>query len=148
MIIFDLAITFFPMQPSHRHARRDFVPDSLMTSPIVVTINKVRNSTPQCNHVILRVQVDIFSLNGPPKALYLDIIKASGYAVHTNLYSISLTSFLPLLAGGLAYLVGVDDFRCTIFLNRPFQNLNGIGSIKCVIKIYSDYRPLLLHINT
>lgn len=114
--------------------RRDFVPDSLVAPPVVVIINKARNSTPQCDHVILRVQVDIFSLDGPPKALYPDIVKASGSAVHTNLYSICLASFQPLLAGVLASLVGVDGFRCTMFLTRPLQNLNGIRSIKCIIR--------------
>ena len=56
--------------------RWGFVADSLMASPVVVIINKARNSTLQCDHVILRVQIDIFSLNGPPKALYPDIVKA------------------------------------------------------------------------
>ena len=38
--------------------------------------HKVRNSTRQCDNVVLRVQVDIFSLDGPPKAPYTDIVKA------------------------------------------------------------------------
>lgn len=125
VIIFDFAISFF-LCGLRIDLGRYFVPDSLVASPGVVIINKACNSTPQCDHVILRVQVDIFSLDGPPKALYPDIVKASGPSVHTNLYSICLTSFQPLLSGVLASLIGVDDFRCTMLLNRPHQNLNGI----------------------
>lgn len=128
--------------------RRDFVPDSLMTSPVVVIINKVRNSTPQCDHVILRVQVDIFSLNGPSKAFYPDIVKALSSAIHTNLYSIRLTSFQPLLADVLAPLVGVDDFWCTMFLNRPFQKVgqNSMAYLRNLGNslILGDFRQTIL----
>ena len=67
----DFAITFFPIQPSHRHR-----------SGLCACNQKVRNSTPQCDHIILRVQVDIFSLNGPPKAFYPNIVKESHSMVH------------------------------------------------------------------
>ena len=56
----------------------DFVPDSLVAPPVVVIVNKTHNSTPQCGYIVLRFQADVFSLDGPPKALYPDIVKASG----------------------------------------------------------------------
>ena len=49
VIVFDFAITFFHMRPSHRHAP-GFCAQFPGGSPVVVIINKARNSTSQCDH--------------------------------------------------------------------------------------------------
>ena len=55
---------------------RDLVPDSLVAAPVVVIVNEARDSAPQSGHVILRVQVYVFPLDGPPEALYPEVVQA------------------------------------------------------------------------
>ena len=61
------------------------MPDSLVAAPVVVIVNDARDSAPQSGHVILRVQVYVFSLDGPPEALYPNVVQASFPAVLADL---------------------------------------------------------------
>ena len=54
---------------------RDLVPDSLVAAPVVIIVNEACDSAPQSGHVILRVQVYVFPLDGPPEALNMVIPK-------------------------------------------------------------------------
>ena len=42
------------------------MPDSLVAAPVVVIVNEARDSAPQSGHAILRIQVYVFPLDGPP----------------------------------------------------------------------------------
>ena len=64
---------------------RDLVPDSLVAAPVVIIVNEACDSAPQSGHVILRVQVYVFPLDGPPEVLYLDVVQAPCPAVHADL---------------------------------------------------------------
>ena len=64
---------------------RDFVPDSLVAAPVVVIVNEARDSAPQSDNVTLRVQVYVFPLDGPPEALYPDVVQTPCSAFHTDL---------------------------------------------------------------
>ena len=61
------------------------MPDSLVASPVVAIVNEARDSAPQSGHVILRVQVYVFPLDGPPEALYPDVVQAPCPAGHADL---------------------------------------------------------------
>ncbi len=54
-------------------------------SVVVVIVNEARDSAPQSGHVILWVQVDVFPLDGPPHALYPDVVQAPCSAVNADL---------------------------------------------------------------
>jgi len=69
------------MRPSHW----DLVPDSLVAASVVVIVNEARDSAPQSGQVILWVQVDVFPLDGPPHALYPDVVQAPCSAVNADL---------------------------------------------------------------
>lgn len=56
-----------------------------MAAPIVVIVNEARDSAPQSGYVILRVQVYVFLLDGPPEALFPDVVQAPCPAVHADL---------------------------------------------------------------
>lgn len=90
------------------------MPDSLVAAPVVVIVNEARDSVPQSGYVILRVQVDVFPLDGPPEAFYPDVVQAPSPAVHANFDSIRPAGIQPFFAGVLGTLVGVDNFRCSI----------------------------------
>ena len=51
----------------------------------VVIVNEARDSAPQSGHVILRVQVYVFPFDGPPEALYPDVVQTPCPAIHTDL---------------------------------------------------------------
>ena len=53
---------------------RDLVSDALVAAPVVVIVNEARDSAPQGDHVILRVQIYVFPLDGSPEALYPDVV--------------------------------------------------------------------------
>lgn len=115
------------------------MPDALVAAPVVVIVNEARDSVPQRGHVILRVQVYILSLDGPPKALYPDIIQTPGPAVHTDLDFVGCAGLQPLFAGVLASLVRVDDFGRSVGLYGPLKDFNGIERIKRVVKPPAHY---------
>lgn len=110
------------------------MPDALVAATVVVIVNEASDSAPQNGHVILRVQVDVFPFDGPPEALYPDIIRAPGPAVHTDLDFVRCAGLQPLFARVLASLVRVDDFGRSVGLYGPLQDLNGIGRIKRIVK--------------
>ena len=115
------------------------MPDAPVAAPVVVIVNEASDSAPQSGHVILRVQVDVFPLNSPPEAFYQDIIQTPGPAVHANLDFVGRAGLKPLFAGVLASLVRVDDFGRSVGYYGPFQDLNGIGRIKRIVKPPTHY---------
>ena len=130
-----MILPYFSFLCGHRiDPGRDLVPDALVAAPVVVIVNEARDPVPQRGHVILRVQVYILPLDGPPKALYPDIIQTPGPAVHTDLDFVGCAGLQPLFTGVLASLVRVDDFWRSVGLYSPFQDLDGIGRIKRVVK--------------
>ena len=104
------------------------MPDALVAAPVVVIVNEASDSAPQSGRVILRVQVDVFPLDGPSEALYPDIIQAPAPAVHADLDFVGRASLKPLFAGVLASLVRVDDFGRSVGSCGQFQDLNGVDA--------------------
>lgn len=56
-----------------------------MVALVVVIVNEARDSAPQSGYAILRVQVYVFPLDGPPEALYPDVVQAPCPTVHADL---------------------------------------------------------------
>jgi len=142
---------FFLLCSTCVYLSRDSVPDSLVVAPVVVIVNIARDSAPQRACVILGIQVNIFPLDGPPKAFYPDIIQAPCPTVHTHLDLVLLTSLQPLFTGILTFLIGVDDFRNPMGSYGLFMYLDGICRIQRVVKAPADYAAYIrqfLHTNT
>ena len=81
-----MILPYLSLLYGHRiDAGRDLVPDSMVAASVVIIVNETRDSAPQSCHVILRIQVYVFPLDGPPEALYPDVVQAPCPAVHADL---------------------------------------------------------------
>ena len=76
-VVIFLILPYLSLIFSHRiDPGRNLVPDSLVAALVVVIVNEARDSAPQSGYVILRVQVYVFPLDGPPEALYPEVVQA------------------------------------------------------------------------
>ena len=89
--------------------------EPLMWPFFVVIFNKLADTISKFPHIICRVDVDILLLDGAPKAFYPNIVLTSATPVHTYLDGVAIQQFGPFLTCVLDTLVGVDDFRTSVF---------------------------------
>ena len=110
------------------------VVDALMAATVIVILDVVPNALSQARHVVLRVDIDIFRLDGTPEALYPDVVLAASAAIHADLDAEFLASGQPQAARILAALVGVDDLRRAMGFHCQPEHLNTVLLVQRVVQ--------------
>ena len=86
--------------------------DSLVTTVVVVVVNKSLDSKEQIRAVFLRLDVNILVFYRFLKSFYPDIVFSTAAAVHADLhFRVLRAGVSPFLARKLAALIGIDYFR-------------------------------------
>ena len=102
------------------------MPKALVAAAVVVIVDVLSDAVAQGSYIVLGVQVDVFTFDGAPEAFYPYVVKTSGPAVHTDVYSVFLTGLVPLFASILHALIRVDYLRASIPGDSPLKHLNSI----------------------
>ena len=84
--------------------------------------------------IIRRVQIHVFSFQGPPKAFYPFIIQATAASIHADLNFMSFKKFNPGLTGELRTLVGVDYFGFPVSGNGLTEDFQTVFTIQRIRK--------------
>ena len=86
--------------------------DSLVTTVVVVVVNKSLDSKEQIRAVFLRLDVNILIFYRFTKSFYPDIVFSTAAAVHADLhFRVLRAGVSPFFARKLAALIGIDYFR-------------------------------------
>ena len=78
------------------------------------------NSEPQLRQTDIILDFDVFVFQRPPETLHFCIIPTATSSIHADLNVVSLQLFNELIAGELAALVGIEDFRLSKAFYRHF----------------------------
>ena len=100
--------------------------------PIFVVIPQpVRDGLTRLTPILEFVQIDTLVFERAPQTLDEDVVPPSALAVHGDLYLGLLEDLDKIAARKLAALVGVEDLRSAVALQRLLQSLlNSWGQVK------------------
>ena len=120
---------------------RSFVIKSLVRTDIIVFADIVSNVHTKSLRTAVFVDIDHLGFQGSEPALYHNVVSPSGFAVHALPDALFLQESLVLVAGELAALVAVENFRRSMrgdsVSNRDYD---GIG-VQRVGQIPADDFP-------
>jgi len=66
---------------------------------------------------VVRVQIDLLVFEASPQPFHEHVVAPAPFAIHADLNAVLAQELCELLAGELAPLVGVEDFRAAILGN-------------------------------
>ena len=90
----------------------------------VVTINPAADSDPCLASCFECVEIDAFVFERPPESLDHDVVHPAPFAVHRD-FDVGILQYAgERIAGKLAALIGVEDFRLAETAERLLQRLN------------------------
>ena len=95
-----------------------------MRSELVVTCEVSLQASLGIAHRVIGMQIDFLVFHAPPEPFHKHVVTPSAFAIHADLDTIVFQQAGEFLAGELAALVGVEDFRSTVAVDRFLYRFN------------------------
>ena len=75
-------------------------------------------------HAVVGVQIDLLVFDALPQSLHEHVVPPAAFSVHADLDAVVLQQAGEVQAGELAALVGVEDFRSAVTVDRLLDRLD------------------------
>ncbi len=103
-----------------------------MRSLIIVIVKIFIYTGVKFQTVFGRIKVNMFTFQSTEKSFNVNVVNGPSFAIHTDFNGLFVKKIDPLFASKLATLIGINNLRLSVLLNRCFKHLQACSSFKGV----------------
>jgi hypothetical protein len=103
-----------------------------MCSLVIIVVKIFIQAGIKFKSVFRWIKVNMFSFKGTKKAFNVNVIKSPPFAINTDFNGLFGEKVNPFFTGELTSLIGINNLRLSVLLNRCFKHVQACSTFKGV----------------